>query len=137
MARNGQMWHLSSPSLASNTLCIISLLPDLPNRDNSIITWIKQSMINYCVRHLSLDSERNLILSIRVITGVGRKGSSSSRPRSEVWNYFGYLHTAIEGAQALASTSDTPNTSSGIAYEPLNYDRIYCSHAVTPQSNLQ
>lgn len=68
-------------------------------------------------------SERDLVLQLRVVTGVGRKGSSSSRSRSEVWNYFGYLHKAKEAS----SDTVTAEASSGISYEPVtNDDRIYC-----------
>jgi hypothetical protein len=64
-------------------------------------------------------SERAALAELRVITGVGRKGSCSSRPRSEVWKYYGYLHVAKDDAG--------PSTSTGsVSYEPLNDERIYC-----------
>ena len=56
-------------------------------------------------------AERAAILDLRVATGVGRKGSCSSRPRSDVWNYFGYLHTVNDD---------------GSAGRTMNDERIYC-----------
>ena len=38
-------------------------------------------------------SEKQEISKLQVVTGTGRKGSSSNKPKSEVWNYFGYLFT--------------------------------------------
>ena len=64
-------------------------------------------------------SERAALAELRVITGVGRKGSCGSHPRSEVWKYYGYLHVAKDGAGPSTSTS------SG-SCEPLNDERIYC-----------
>lgn len=69
-------------------------------------------------------SERAALLGLRVVTGVGRKGSCITRPRSEVWEYFGYLHIARDGAASACQPG--PSTSSGTSYEPLNDDRIYC-----------
>lgn len=73
-------------------------------------------------------SERSAILGLRVVTGVGRRGSTSSRQRSEVWNYFGYLHSAT-----TSEDEPIPSTSSGSGTFPqippvtaINDNRIYC-----------
>ena len=42
-------------------------------------------------------SERAVLTELRVITGIGRKGSCCS-PQCEVWKYYGYLHIAKYGA---------------------------------------
>ena len=82
-------------------------------------------------------SERDLVLQLRVVTGVGRKGSSSSRPLSEVWNYFGYLHKAKEASSDTVTAEAEPCSSSGISYEPVPFcGEQICPQNCNPQSSL-
>jgi len=87
-----------------------------------IIPQRRPASANQNVRSRALSrSERAAIAELRVASGVGRKGSCSSRPRSEVWHYFGYLHVAKDNAGPSISSG----SGSGVSYEPLN-DDVFC-----------
>ena len=77
---------------------------------------------NKFVRSTALSrSEINEILTLRVVTGVGRE-ISSVRPHSDVWNYFGCLHkTDNNNVQGATATGDQQLRKIGESY------RFYCS----------
>jgi len=84
-----------------------------------IIPQRRPASANKNVRSCALSkNERAAIAELRVVAGVGRKGSCSSRPRSEVWHYLGYLHVAKDDA----GPSTSSGSGSGVSYEPLNDD---------------
>jgi len=87
-----------------------------------IIPQRRPASANKNVRSYELSrSERAAIAELRVVAGVGRKGSCSSHPRSEVWHYFGYLRVAKDDAKP----STRSGSGSGVSYEPLN-DDVFC-----------
>jgi hypothetical protein len=80
-------------------------------------------------------SEINEILLLQVVTGVGRE-TSSTRPRSDVWNYFGCLYKAAadnlnNAANATGSTSAAAANSMTAENQRLqkvgDNNRLYCS----------
>ncbi len=56
-------------------------------------------------------SEIDEILLLQVVTGVGRE-TSSTRPRSDVWNYFGCLYKAAADNDNLSNAANATGRSS-------------------------
>ena len=74
-------------------------------------------------------SEKQEISKLQIVTGTGRKGSSSNKPKSEVWNYFGYLFTQRRTDNMAATSASTTSDNSVVSNNNLvllDDSRIYC-----------